>query len=110
VQKISELNYSMVRGQRELNISNYRDFIFMVMPKLNELFAAEYDNISHEVEELIKSKEKEQRLVSKNDPVDLYLQELQQKAKRVKALAQNEEQENLRMIKTFNGNFVEYGS
>jgi hypothetical protein len=110
VQKISELNYSMVRGERELDISNYRDFIFMVMPKLNELFAAEYDKISHEVEELIKSKEKEQRLVSKNDPVDLYLQELQKKAKRVKALAQNEEQENLRMIKTFNGNFVEYGS
>jgi hypothetical protein len=57
VQKISELNYSMVHGQRELNISNYRDFIFMVMPKLNELFAAEYDKISHEVEELIKSQE-----------------------------------------------------
>ena len=100
----------MAHGQRELNISNYRDFIFVVMPKLNELFAAEYDKINMEVEELIKSNEKTDHLVSKNDPVDLYLQELQHKAKRIKALAQNEEQENLRMIKTFSGSFVEYGS
>ena len=70
MQKVSDKNYSMVHGQRELNISNYRDFIFVVMPKLNDIFAAEYDKINFEVEELIKSNEKTDRLVSKNDPVD----------------------------------------
>ena len=39
-----------------------------------------------------------------------YIQELQQKAKRIKVLAHNEEQENLRTIKQSQGRCVEYGS